>query len=78
MTKLTRTFEALDTDGKEHTILEWTNLIHAGTMTDPHAVIEGLKTLRTSNGLSVNRLEKGKYQIVQTGVSLHSDSPDAA
>lgn len=78
MTKLTATFEAVGTDGQAYTILEWTNLIPAGTMTDPHAVIEGLKTLRTTNGLSVNRLDKGKYQIVQTGISLHSDSPDAA
>lgn len=78
MTQLTGTFEASGSDGKEYTLLVWTDLVPAGTMTDPDAVIEGLKTLRTSDGHSVNRLEKGKYQIVQTGISLHSSSPEAA
>lgn len=40
-------------------------------------MVEGLKELRTPDGLHVNRLGRGEYQIVQTGVSLRSNSPDA-
>ncbi len=30
--------------------------------------VEGMEELKTFEGMAVNRLEKGKYQIVQTGI----------
>ena len=39
--------------------------------------VEGMEELKTFEGMAVNRLEKGKYQIVQTGIIVQSDSPDA-
>ena len=49
----------------------------AGSMEDPNAEIEGLKELQTEDGLHVNRLEQGKYQIVVTGEVLVSKDPGA-
>ncbi|MEX2216946.1 MAG: hypothetical protein WD768_22730 [Phycisphaeraceae bacterium] len=37
----------------------------------------GLKSLRTDEGLSVNRIERGSYELVQTGEPLTSDDPRA-
>jgi hypothetical protein len=77
MVKHTGTFELMGDDNKDYIVFEFTEFRHAGTHTDPHAVIQGLKELRTSTGLAVNWLGKGKYKIVLTGVVLRSDSPDA-
>lgn len=77
MEKLTLTFTAQSEDGREFTIHQFINFIEAGTMDDPNAVVEGLKRLVTSEGDSVNRIEKGKYEIVQGGIVLTSDDPEA-
>jgi len=47
------------------------DIIDAGTMDDPHATIEGLRSIRTAAGDCVNRIAKGSYQIV-----THGDEPD--
>ena len=47
MLKHTGTFEAVGSDSETHTVLVFTNYIDARTMTDPHAVVAGLKELRT-------------------------------
>ena len=77
MSKHTGSFEAVGSDSETHTVFVFTDYIDVGTRTDPHAVVEGLKELRTSDGFAVNRVSKGEYKIVQTGVSLRSDSSDA-
>jgi predicted transcriptional regulator len=70
-------FMADGSDGKTYTVFVSTDYINAGTTVDPQAVVEGCKELRTSDGLAVNRERKGEYKVVQTGVTLRSDSPDA-
>ena len=77
MIKHTGTFEAIGSDSETYTVFVFTNYIDAGTKTDPHAALEGLKELRTFDGLAVNRVNKGEYKVVQTGISLRSDSRDA-
>jgi len=77
MQERTGTFRAEGSDSKTYTVVVFTDYKKAGTMTDHQAVVEGLKELRTSDGLAVNRMGKGKYKIVRTGVTLRSDSPDA-
>jgi hypothetical protein len=52
-------------------------IIDAGNTRDRNAEIEGMKTIRTDGGNTVNRIEKGKYQIVATGQILRSSDPDA-
>ena len=70
-------FIATDENGRRYTILIFTNIIKAGTFENPSMEVEGMKELRTFEGMTVNRLEKGKYQIVKTGIIVQSDSPDA-
>ena len=70
-------FIATDENGRRYTILIYTNIIKAGKVENPSGGIEGETELRTFEGMAVNRLEKGKYQIAQTGIIVQSDSPDA-
>lgn len=78
MQKLKGTFIAKDDDGQEYVVEIYVNLIDVGTHDDdPNATIEGMKSLLTEDGLHVNRIDKGEYLVVQTGLRLHSDSPHA-
>lgn len=70
-------FIVTDEKGRRYTILIFTNFTKAGTFENPSMEVEGIKELKTFEGMAVNRLEKGKYQIVQTGIIVQSDSPDA-
>jgi hypothetical protein len=70
-------FIATDENGRRYTILIFTNLVKAGTVENPSMEVEGMKELKTFEGMTVNRLEKGKYQIVKTGIIVQSDSADA-
>ena len=49
----------------------------AGTVENPSVEVEGMEELKTFEGMAVTRLEKGKYQIAQTGIIIRSDLPDA-
>jgi len=73
----TGSFIAVGEDGSERKLHIFTQIIDAGTLDNPDAELEGLKELRTDDGKAVNRLEKGKYQVVVTGETLRSDSPNA-
>jgi hypothetical protein len=53
------------------------HVLSAATVADPHAETPGSKTIKTRSGEHVNRLEKGKYQVLTTGVILTSTDPDA-
>ena len=70
-------FIATDENGRRYTISIFTNLVKAGTLENPSMEVEGMEELKTFEGMAVNRLEKGKYQIAQTGIIVQSDSPDA-
>jgi hypothetical protein len=70
-------FIATDEKGRRYTILIFTNVTRAGTLENPSGEAEGMEELKTFEGMAVNRLEKGRYQIVQTGIIIQSDSPDA-
>ena len=70
-------FIATDENGRRYTILIFTNFIKAGTFENPSMEVEGMEELKTFEGMAVNRLEKGKYQITQSGIIIQSDSPNA-
>jgi len=70
-------FIATDENGRRYTILIFTNLVKSGKVENPSMEVEGMKELKTFEGMAVNRLEKGKYQIVKTGITVQSDSADA-
>jgi hypothetical protein len=59
MKERTGTFTAVGSDGKNYIVDVVTNYIDAGNLT-PHAVIEGKKEYRTSNGFTVKRVSKGE------------------
>ena len=77
MRRMIGQFIATDENGRRYTILIFTNLVKGGTVENPSMEVEGNKELKTFEGMAVNRLEKGKYEIVQTGIIVQSDSPDA-
>ena len=77
MKRRTGAFTARSDDGRQYTIYIYTEYTNAGSRDDPHAVLEGLKELVLSDGSPVNRRDKGVYEIVGTGITLRSDSPDA-
>lgn len=76
MKERTGSFTAEGSDGKTYIVDVVTNYIDAGNLT-PHAVIEGKKEYRTSNGFTVKRVSKGEYTLLMTGVTLRSTSPNA-
>jgi len=44
-------------------------------MLDPDALIEGMIEIKTESGQSVIVIEKGRYEIAETGEVLTSDNP---
>ncbi|NQU84939.1 MAG: hypothetical protein HQ541_04190 [Mariniphaga sp.] len=77
MKKWIDNFICTDNEGCEYTINIYTDIIDTGNLNDPSRVIEGLKELETSDGKPVNRLKQGEYEIIETSVILHSNSPKA-
>ncbi len=75
--KQTGKFKAQGDDGRDYTIHVYMDYVHAGTFDDPHAELEGLKELRTSEGEAVNYIEKGRYQIVASGVVIRATDSNA-
>ena len=67
----------MDNNGHRHQLNVFVDIIDAGTLSNPNAEKEGLMFIKTSDGAVVNRLEKGKYQIVVTNSILTSDEQDA-
>ena len=73
-------FVARDEDGREYTIHILTYTVNVGNRSGPNAEREGMtSSLRTSDGQPVNRLEKGKYEMLHPirNVRLTSDDPNA-
>jgi hypothetical protein len=73
-------FVARDEEGREYTIHVLTYTVNVGNRSDPNLEREGMtSSLRTSDGVAVNRLEKGKYEMIHPirNVRLTSDDPAA-
>ena len=73
-------FVARDETGREYTIHILTYTVNVGNRSDPNAEREGMtSSLRTSDGQPVNRLAKGKYEMLHPirNVRLTSDDPNA-
>jgi hypothetical protein len=83
--QLTGSFTAEGSDGKTYAVNVFSDSINAGTLTAPAAELSpataeierGPKALQTSEGRTVIWVSKGLYKILQTGVTLRSNSPDA-
>ncbi len=70
-------FTAFDKDHKEYRLQVYQKDVPVGTRADPSAVAPELKQIVTEDGESVNRVKKGEYEIVATGVILRTSDPDA-
>ena len=75
--ELKTTFTAEDARGNTHRVRVYVDILNAAAMGNSHAESEGLPALKTEGGEAVNRIEKGKYEIVQPGEILTSDDPEA-
>lgn len=73
---LKQRFSAQGSDGNAYEVCVWGSRINTSTLSERSSA-EGLPELRTSAGLAVNVLGKGRYEIVQTGVVLESSDPRA-
>lgn len=77
MANYKREFTARSEDGEEFTLYVTADTVDDATRADAISNREGHKEIYTADGESVNRLDKGKYQLFLTGTLLHSDAPDA-
>jgi hypothetical protein len=74
----TSSFIATDAKGNRHWLLVYSeNTRVSATAATPAREIEGHKSIRTAEGLHVDRIERGKYKVVETDLKLTSDDPDA-
>ncbi len=70
MEQKTNEYKARSDDGQEYVIYEFVNIVNAGSLNDPTAVIKGTKRLITANGEDINFKEEGVFEIVNSGVIL--------
>ena len=75
MKKLSQTFEAVDSNGRQHMVYVYTERIQAGNSEEP-AAEEGAGELRTDDGVRLTRTAKGQYVTI-FGLRLRSNDPDA-
>ena len=73
----TGSFEAKSENGDNYTILIFTEMLQVRPG-DDSKWIEGLKSLKTSDGTDVNRVDKGEYLIMDwEEIRVFSDDPEA-
>jgi hypothetical protein len=70
-------FIAIDETGTRHRLDVFVDIVDTGTLNDPNSDMEGLTRIQTPDGGPVNRLEKGRYQVVASGLIVRSDDPAA-
>jgi hypothetical protein len=69
-------FVAASPDGRRHRLRHFRDILDVGTHDDPAAELPGLEAIKTADGRSVNRLEKGKYEIVgYPNIAVMSSDP---
>lgn len=75
-TKEVQRFKAQGADGKQIELVLSVDMVvdrtRAGTSKSA-----GMKTIKTTDGRSVNRKAQGRYELVATGQILTSDDPNA-
>ena len=63
--RLTGQFTAKSDDGRQFDLLVYTDILDVGTPQNPNATVEGLKTILTTEGHHVNRIDDLNYEIVE-------------
>ena len=70
-------FTAHDEAGNEYRLSVHLTEVDLRTRGNPLARGVGTQAITTEDGKSVNRISKGRYQVVKTGLELTSDNPGA-
>jgi len=77
MLRYKTSFPAQDANGNTHWLDVFVEILDARAMGNADEETEGLIEIKTRIGDFVNRLEKGKYEIVESGEILTSDHDEA-
>lgn len=70
-------FMAKGNDGQTYTVHMYVKVLDIPHFEDADAKMEGLGRLKTDEGYTVNYLSRGSYEIMETGVKLTSNAPNA-
>ena len=68
--RLTEQFMAKSEDGRQFNLLVYTDILDRSTFQNPTATVEGIKTIQTSEGYHVNRIDDLNYEIVELGLNV--------
>lgn len=71
--KVTGTFKAVDDDGNDYNVSEYTLFRHT-TTTDMAEGVGGIKEYRLGNGAAVNQISEAEFEIVSSGIRLYKSS----
>lgn len=73
MKRKTDEFDAQSEDGRTFHILIYRDVINAGTLTNPNATIDGLKSARTTEGYHCNFIDEREstFEIVELGLQVN-------
>jgi hypothetical protein len=71
------TFKAIDIRGNSYALRVFANIDTTTRPDGSKCPSRGRPSIETQNGLSVERLKKGEYKVVDTGLMLHSNDPRA-
>ncbi len=62
MQKRTGRFMATDDNGRQYNVDIYTDFVNVGNFESPNAVVEGLKELRTADGMAVGAGQRVKVE----------------
>jgi hypothetical protein len=71
------TFVAREPSGKEHTLLVFAEFRYQTDLSGKESVTRGPLDIKTEEGFNVDPLGNGDYHVIQSGLMLHSDDPNA-
>ena len=76
-TKQIGAFVARDQSGREHRLLVFAEFRYQADLSGKKILSRGPVAIETEDGDSVNVIGNGDYKVIRTGITLHSDDPDA-
>jgi hypothetical protein len=76
-TKQIGAFVARDQSGKKHRLLVFAEFHYQKDSSGKVSITSGPVEIETEDGDSVNLIRNGDYRVRRTGITLHSDDPDA-
>jgi hypothetical protein len=73
--KVTGTFKAVDDDGNDYNVSEYTLFRHTTTTDMAEGTsADGIKEYRLGNGATVNPISEAEFEIASSGIRLYKSS----